>query len=98
MIKYDTEKTYNLFEFSNLQDEQIALAFNQLNALKNEVIEITYNACIVVGQLEGIDFDAFFNVENFTHANSFIESYLKERMNRTSKMRDLHLNLPTKRG
>lgn len=48
-----------------------------------------------MGQLEGIDFDAFFDHENFKHEKSFIESYLKHRQNRTTRLRDPHLKLPT---
>jgi hypothetical protein len=41
--------------------------------------------------LEGIDFDAFFDSENFTHTEAFVESYLKQKQTKTSKLRDLHL-------
>jgi hypothetical protein len=41
--------------------------------------------------LEGIDFDAFFDSENFTHTETFVESYLKQRQTKTTKLRDLHL-------
>lgn len=97
MVKYDTDRVYTLDDFASIQNEQIECALSRLYALKQEAVDVTYNACIVMGRLEGIDFDAFFDSDNYTHENKFIESYLVQRHNRTSRMRDMHLSLPSKR-
>ena len=47
MIKYDSEKTYNLEEFANIQYEQINQTLDSLLAIKKEVMDVSYNACIV---------------------------------------------------
>jgi hypothetical protein len=51
-----------------------------------------------VGQLEGIDFDAFFDHENFHHDKKFIESYLKHRQNKVARLRDTTFMMPTRKG
>ncbi len=53
-----------------------------------------------VGELEGIDFDAFFDCDNFSHQQAVIANYLDHRQTRTSKMRDANadLNMPVRRG
>ncbi len=47
MIKYDSERTYELSEFADLQNTQISLALERLYSLKNEIMGIAYTACIV---------------------------------------------------
>jgi len=51
-----------------------------------------------VGELEGIDFEAFFDSDNFTHEKTFFENYINQRKNKTSRLRDLHLILPPQNG
>ena len=50
MIKFDSSHTYNLDEFTNLQDSQMNTALNKLNLLKEEIMKLTYIACIVILQ------------------------------------------------
>jgi hypothetical protein len=47
MIKYETDKTYELQEFSDLQNTQVSNALERLYAFKAEVMDVAYKACIV---------------------------------------------------
>lgn len=98
MVKFDTSATHTLEDFSRIQYDQIDLALSKLKAIQKEVIELTYVSSLTVGQLEGIDFDAFFDDDNFTHQETFIENYLKHRQTKTTKLRDTSLITPPKRG
>ncbi len=51
-----------------------------------------------MGELEGIDFEAFFNSDTFKHRETFIEYYLNMRQTKTTRMRDMHLALPARKG
>lgn len=46
-IKFDTSITYSLEEFTKIQDDQINLGLFRLNLLKEEVMKLTYIACVV---------------------------------------------------
>jgi hypothetical protein len=48
MINYDFSCTYTLEEFNNLQNKQCDLALSRLNALKEEIIKLSYISCIVI--------------------------------------------------
>lgn len=48
MIKFDPEVTYTLDEFRVIQYTQIDLALQRLRALKEEIMNICYLACIVI--------------------------------------------------
>lgn len=47
MISYDPSVTMQLTEFCQQQNEQMNTALNQLLKLKEEVMNITYESCIV---------------------------------------------------
>lgn len=47
MIRFDPSVTYTLDEFRSVQYEQIDLALHRLQALKEEIMNICYLACIV---------------------------------------------------
>ena len=98
MVKFDASVTHTLQDFTRIQYEQIDLALEKLRAIKKEVIELAYVSSLTVGQLEGIDFDAFFDDDNFTHQETFIDNYLKHRQTKTTKLRDTSLIAPPKRG
>ncbi len=53
-----------------------------------------------MGELEGIDFDAFFDCDNFSHEQAAIDNYLEQRQTKTSKMRDFNANFnkPLQKG
>ena len=48
MIKYDSTSTITLENFCKNQNENIENALNQLYKLKDEVMNITYNSCLVI--------------------------------------------------
>ena len=48
MIRFDPSVTYTLDEFRSVQYEQIDLALHRLQALKEEIMNICYLACIVI--------------------------------------------------
>lgn len=98
MVKIEPNSTHSLEDFSRIQHEQIDQAYNKLKLIQQEVINLVYVSCITVGQLEGIDFDAFFDYDNFTHEETFIENYLKHRQTKTTKLRDTSLIQAPKRG
>lgn len=98
MVKIDPNSTHSLGDFSRIQYEQIDHAFNKLKLIQQEVINLAYVSCITVGQLEGIDFDAFFDCDNFTHEETFIDNYLKHRQTKTTKLRDTSLIQAPKRS
>jgi hypothetical protein len=50
----------------------------------------------MVGELEGIDFDAFFNSKKYSHKDSHIETFIEQKYTRTTRMRDLTFIPPTK--
>ena len=50
----------------------------------------------MVGELEGIDFEAFFNSKNYSHKESHLETFIEQKYTRTTKMRDLTFIHPTK--
>ena len=50
-----------------------------------------------VGELEGIDFDAFFNPDSFTHDEIQVKTFVESKYNRTMKMRDQNLTFPPKK-
>ena len=50
----------------------------------------------MVGELEGIDFNAFFDPKKFSHKNPHIESYVEQKYTKTTKMRDKTFIFPTK--
>lgn len=98
MVKLDPNLTYSLEDFSRIQHEQIDKAYNKLNLIQQEVINLAYVSSMTVGQLEGIDFDAFFDYDNFTHQETFIDNYLRHRQTKTTKLRDTSLIQGSKRG
>ena len=100
MIRYDTSEIYELEDFKQIQYDQIDIALSKLQQLKEEVIKLTYISCITVGELEGIDFEAFFNCDEFTHKQSVIDNYLNHRQTKTSKLRDMNTNftMPPRKG
>ena len=51
-----------------------------------------------MGELEGIDFEAFFDSENFTHQETIVGNYLKMRATKTTRMRDMQFIAPAKYG
>lgn len=47
MVKYDPTVTMSLQEFCSKQDEQVDYALKQLLQLKEEVMNVTYDSCLV---------------------------------------------------
>ena len=101
MIKFDTTEIYELEEFKKMQSAQIEQALVRLQLLKEEIVKLTYVCCVTVGELEGIDFDAFFDCGNFTHQRAVVDNYLDSRQTKTSRLRDLNFSefpLPQRKG
>lgn len=94
MIKLDTTEIYELEDFQRMQSVQIEQALERLMLLKEEIIKLTYVSCVTVGELEGIDFDAFFDCDNFTHQQAVVDNYLENRQTRTSRLRDMNSEFP----
>ena len=51
-----------------------------------------------VGELEGIDFEAFFDSDNFIHQETEVINFLKQKSTKTTRMRDTHVVHPPKFG
>ncbi|XP_041352994.1 dynein heavy chain 6, axonemal-like isoform X2 [Gigantopelta aegis] len=54
LLKHDRSKTMTLQEFTSAQVEQGKLALAQLNALRNKIIEVAWESCATVAEMEGI--------------------------------------------
>lgn len=50
----------------------------------------------MVGELEGIDFNAIFHPDQYSHKVAAVESFLTQKYTRTTKMRDKNLVFPPK--
>jgi hypothetical protein len=50
----------------------------------------------MVGELEGIDFNAFFNPDNYSHKEAAVEVFIEQKYTRTTKMRDKNFIFPVK--
>jgi hypothetical protein len=66
---------------------------NKKHYIKFNINCIKYIFIKTVGELEGIDFDAFFDSDNYTHKKSIIDNYLIHRETKTSRLRDLNMNI-----
>ena len=50
----------------------------------------------MVGELEGIDFNAFFNSDKFSHQEARVNCFIEQKYTRTTKMRDKNFVFPAK--
>ncbi|KAJ8308269.1 hypothetical protein KUTeg_013143 [Tegillarca granosa] len=54
LIKLDRTQTFTLTEFKDIQQKQGAFALEQLNMLRNKIIDIVWESCATVAEMEGI--------------------------------------------